>query len=67
MFIEVTSKGQPLLISMAEVIMVGIDNRKNTFIVTANMDAVVVEESYESVKKRLSEVCYGEETKNSNR
>ena len=42
MFIEVTSKGQPLLISTAEIIMVGIDSKKNTFIVTANMDAVVV-------------------------
>ena len=53
MFIEVTSKGQPLLISTAEIIMVGIDSKKNTFIVTANMDAVVVEESYDDVKERL--------------
>ena len=54
MFIEVTSKGQPLLISTAEIIMVGIDSKKNTFIVTANMDAVVVEESYDDVKERLA-------------
>jgi hypothetical protein len=54
MFIEVTSKGQPLLISTAEIIMVGIDSKKNTFIVTANMDAVVVEESYDAVKERLA-------------
>ncbi|MCI8435711.1 MAG: hypothetical protein HFK10_07145 [Clostridia bacterium] len=53
MFIEVTSKGQPLLIGTAEIIMVGIDSKKNTFIVTANMDAVVVEESYDDVKERL--------------
>lgn len=53
MFIEVTRKGQPLLISTAEIIMVGIDSKKNTFIVTANMDAVVVEESYDDVKERL--------------
>lgn len=53
MFIEVTSKGQPLLIGTAEIIMVGIDSKKNTFIVTANMDAVVVEESYDDVKNRL--------------
>ena len=53
MFIEVTSKGQPLLISTAEIIMVGIDSKKNTFIVTANMDAVVVEETYDAVKERL--------------
>lgn len=54
MFIEVTSKGQPLLISAAEIIMVGIDSKKNTFIVTANMDAVVVEETYDAVKERLA-------------
>ena len=54
MFIEVTSKGQPLLIGTAEIIMVGIDSKKNTFIVTANMDAVVVEESYDAVKERLA-------------
>jgi DNA-binding LytR/AlgR family response regulator len=54
MFIEVTSKGQPLLISTAEIIMVGIDSKKNTFIVTANMDAVVVEETYDAVKERLA-------------
>ena len=53
MFIEVTSKGQPLLIGTAEIILVGIDSKKNTFIVTANMDAVVVEESYDDVKERL--------------
>lgn len=54
MFIEVTSKGQPLLIGTAEIIMVGIDSKKNTFIVTANMDAVVVEETYDAVKERLA-------------
>lgn len=53
MFIEVTSKGRPLLISIDEIIMVGVDNKNCTFIVTANMDAVVVEESYDTVKTQL--------------
>ncbi|WP_251612065.1 hypothetical protein [Pumilibacter muris] len=54
MFIEVTSKGNPLLIRMSDILMVGTD-KNGTFIFTESLDGITVKESYEEVKNLIAD------------
>ena len=38
MFIEVTSKDKPLYLRVGDIVMVGVDDKRGTFIVTESMD-----------------------------
>jgi len=53
MFIEVTSKDKPLYLRVGDIVMVGVDDKRGTFIVTESMDGITVKESYEEIKSRI--------------
>lgn len=55
MFIEVTSKDKPLYLRVGDIVMVGVDDKRGTFIVTESMDGITVKESYEEIKQRISD------------
>ena len=55
MFIEVTSLDTPLYLRVGEILMVGSEDKKGTFIVTESMDCITVKESYDKVKTLIDE------------
>ena len=54
MFIEVTSKGSPLLLNVNEVVGVGVESKKGSFILTESYDVIYVEESYDVVRALIA-------------
>lgn len=57
MFIEITNKGSPLLLSVSDIIGIGYENKKGTFVLTECLETIYVDESYDEIKKRLQSLC----------
>lgn len=55
MFIEVTSREKPLYLRVGEILMVGTEDKKGTFIVTESMDGITVKESYDEIKAKIDD------------
>lgn len=55
MFIEVTSKGNPLYLRVGDILVIGADEKRGAFIVTGSIDVINVKEDYETVKRLVDD------------